>query len=106
MNYRVIITDGAFADIEKFLDYLEFNQQSPLTATRWWRKAVACVETLGTMPHRCPKPPENDLRDYTIRTMIVDSHLFLYRVDEDKRVVEVFGFRHGSQLPREDKLPK
>ena len=51
-------------------------------------------------------PPENDLRDYTIRTMIVDRHLFLFRVDEDKRVVEVFGFRHGSQLPQEDKLPE
>jgi len=40
MNYRVIITEGAFADIEKFLNYLEFDQGSPLAAVRWWRKTL------------------------------------------------------------------
>lgn len=63
MNYRVIITDGAFADLVKFLDYLEFNQGKPLTAERWLRKALAAVETLRIVPHRCPMPPENELRE-------------------------------------------
>ncbi len=106
MKYRVIITDGALDDVEKFLNYLEFDQGSPLTAVRWWRKALGKVNTLRSMPHRCPMPPENDLRDYTIRALVVDSHLFLYRVDEETRSVEVFGFRHASQLPQENKLPK
>lgn len=106
MSYRVVITDGALADVEKFLDYIEFDQGMPLTAQRWWRKALAKVETLRMFPHRCPTPPDNDLRDYTIRAMIVDSHLFLYRVDDERREVQVFGFRHGSQLPQQEKLPE
>lgn len=58
MNYRIVITDGAFAEVEKFLDYLEFDQGKPVTAERWLRKALATIETLRTMPHRCPMPPE------------------------------------------------
>ena len=106
MSYRVIITDAALADVSRFLDYLEFDQKAPLTAKRWWRKALGKVKTLRQFPHRCPKPPDNDLRDYTIRALIVDSHLFLYRVDDTKSVVEVFGFRHGSHLPQDNKLRK
>jgi len=106
MKYRVVITDNALSDVEAFLDYLIDDQQSPLIAKRWWKKALAKVSTLTTFPHRCLLPPENALRDYTIRALGVDSHLFLYRVDDDKLLVEVFGFRHGSRLPRSENLPK
>ena len=106
MKYRVIITDGALSDVEHFLDYLEIDQGLPLTAVRWWKKSLAKVNTLRLMPHRCPMPPENDLRDYTIRALVVDSHLFLYRIEEKTCSVEVFGFRHASQLPQDNKLPK
>lgn len=106
MRYRVIITDGALADVEAFLDYLAVERSIPLTAERWWRKALGKIETLSTFPHRCPKAPENTLRDYTIRAMIVDSHLFLYRIKEVEQVVEVFAFRHGAMLSQEGNLPE
>ncbi len=106
MNYRVIITDGALADVERYLNYLEFDQELPATAVQWWERALEKLETLRLMPHRCPRPPEDKLRDFTIRALIVGQHLFLYRIDEESRAVEVFGFRHGSQLPQEHKLPK
>lgn len=106
MTYRVAITDAAMADVGKFLDYLEFEKKVPLTAQRWWRKALKRVDSLSNFPHRCPKAPEDDLRDYTIRAMVVDSHLFLYRVDDEQREVEVFGFRHGAMEPREGRIPE
>ncbi len=106
MTYRVIITQAALDDVEQFLDYLIDDQQAPLTAERWWNKALGRVLTLKEHPHRCPYAPENSLRDYTIRAMRVDSHLFLYRVCDEEAVVEVFGFRHGAMLPREEELPE
>lgn len=99
MTYRVIIADAALESAGEFLDYLIEHSGSIETADRWWRRAIDLVDSLERMLHRCPKPPENELRDYTIRALVVESCLFLYRVDEEHRVVEVFGFRHGQQLP-------
>jgi toxin ParE1/3/4 len=105
MRYRVIVTSEALASVEELLDYIAIDQQSPLTAQRWWRKAYAAVMTLEKMPHRCPYAPENAHRDYTIRMLIVDRCMFIYTVDDEARVVRVIGFRHGSQLPQSDELP-
>ncbi len=106
MNYRVVITSEALAGIERFLDYIAIDQQAPLNAERWWRKALTAIETLDQLPHRCPLAPENEFRDYTIRMLIVDRCLFLYTVDERQKTVRVIGFRHGSQLPKPEELPE
>jgi plasmid stabilization system protein ParE len=98
-TYRVIISDAALEGVREFLHYLAVEQQAPLTAQRWWDKALARVLSLDRMPHRCPLAPENEFTDLTIRMLIVDRCLFLYTVDEDARVVRVLKFRHGSQLP-------
>ncbi len=105
MTYRVVITDAALDAAGSYLDYLIEEAQSITPAENWWKKALAAVDTLALMPHRGPKPPENGLRDYTIRAMIVEPCLFLYRVDDTRQLVEVFGFRHGRQEPTETRLP-
>ena len=106
MTYRVVITDAALEDVGRYLDYLIEQAMTLAPARRWWNKAVAAVDSLEQMPHRCPKPPENDQRDYTIRALVVEPCLFLYRVDDHLRRVEVFAFRHGRQQPSDKRLPR
>ncbi|MEQ8848052.1 type II toxin-antitoxin system RelE/ParE family toxin [Botrimarina sp.] len=106
MRYKVVLTDAALSDAGKYLDFLIESAHTTGPAERWWRKAIAAVQSLESMPHRCPKPPENELREYTVRALIVAPCLFLYRVDDSRRTVEVFGFRHGRQMPSEHRLPE
>lgn len=105
MKYRVIITDETLDQVERFLDYLAFDQHVPLTANRWWKKAYERICSLKKMPHRCPYAPENEDRDYDIRMLMVDRCLFLYHVSDKNRVVRILSFRHSSQQPRPDDLP-
>ncbi len=105
MNYRVVISEETLDQVERFLDYIEFVQQAPLIASRWWRKALSQIRSLKDFPHRCPYAPENDKRDYEVRMMIVDRCLFLYNVNDQDRVVRILAFRHGSQQPRSEDLP-
>lgn len=98
-KYRVILSDEMLAGVENYLDYIA-EQGSPLTAVRWWEKAVKKILSLDHMPHRCPYAPENEIEESTIRMMIVDRCLFLFTVDDDLGEVRVLRFRHGSQLPR------
>lgn len=100
MKYRLTVSSEAFEALDAYVDYIAVDKQSPLNAERWLKKAWKALQTLQEFPHRCPPAPENDQFDYTVRMRIVDNCLFLYRVDEENRVVRVFAFRHGSQLPR------
>jgi plasmid stabilization system protein ParE len=99
MTYRVIISDDALAGVAEFLDFIAETQQMPLTAERWWKKALSKVETLRYMPRRCPLAPENEFSDRELRMLIVDRCLFIFQIDEASRSVRIVKFRHGSQLP-------
>jgi len=104
LNYHLIVSPAAFEALDSFVDYIAVDQQSPLNAERWLRKALSALRTLKTFPHRCPPAPENDQYKHTVRMLIVDRCLFVYRIDEEARAVRVLDFRHGSQLPRPLKL--
>jgi len=97
MTYRLIVSTEAFDALGAYVDYIAIENQSPLNAERWFLKAWAKLETLKNFPHRCPPAPENDQFDFTVRMLIVDSCLFIYRVDDLNKAVRVFGFRHGRQ---------
>ncbi len=99
MTYRVIISDDALAGVAEFLDFIAETQQMPLTAQRWWEKALAKVETLRYMPRRCPLAPENEFSSHELRMLIVDRCLFIFHVDDETSTVRVVKFRHGSRLP-------
>ncbi|MEN0109947.1 MAG: type II toxin-antitoxin system RelE/ParE family toxin [Planctomycetota bacterium] len=101
MAYRVVVSPQAYAELDAYVEHIATKKQAPQAAERWLRRALAAVKTLATMPHRCPIAPEDAFRvgSSTIRMLIVDRCLFLYRVHEPTRTVRVLRFRHGSRLP-------
>ena len=99
MTYRVLVSNDALDAVRAYLDYIAVSQQMPLTAARWWEKALARVETLRFMPRRCPLAPENELSDYELRMLIVNHCLFIFNIDDATRTVRVVKFRHSAQLP-------
>lgn len=100
MTYRLVVSPQAFEAWEAHVDYLAIDQQAPEVAERWFRKSWAALQTLKRMPDRCTPAPETDRYPYTIRALIVDRCLFLFRIDEEAKAVRVLDFRHGSQQPR------
>lgn len=99
MKYRVLVADDALDAVRAFLDYIAVTQQMPLTAARWWEKALTRIETLRFMPQRCPLAPENQFSDHELRMLIVDHCLFIFDIDDASRTVRVVTFRHSAQLP-------
>ncbi|MEM6331189.1 MAG: hypothetical protein AAF790_13195 [Planctomycetota bacterium] len=98
-TYRVVITDEAVGQARAYLWHIAVEQEMPLTAARWWRKADAMIQTLSTIPNRCPYAPENEHSRYELRMLLVDECLFVFHVDEETRSVWVVRFRHGKQEP-------
>jgi len=107
MTYHVDVTENAKAAINQFVAYIAHTRQEPSNANRVLDAIWKAIDTLETMPHRCPKAPEDAHVDYTVRMLIVKKTLLLlFRVDDAAQVVTVVGFRYGSRLSRPDNLPE
>jgi len=98
-KYRVTISDQVLDGVRDYLNFIAEDQGAPLTAVRWWEKALEKIFSLEQMPHRCPFAPENETEKLPIRMLIVDRCLFLFTIDEELSVVRILKLRHGSQLP-------
>ncbi len=101
MKYRVCFTARAKRSIDEYIGYIAHDRQEPINAGRVL-KAIhnKSIDTLETMPHRCPTAPENDGVEYTIRMLIIKKTLLiLYRVDDVAKIVTMIGFRQGSKSP-------
>lgn len=100
MKYEVRITARARQAIEEYIHYIAIKNQEPINAGRVLEAILAATSTLESMPERCPKAPEDEHVDYTVRMLIVKKTLILlFRIDEEAQVVTVIGFRHGSHSP-------
>jgi len=99
MSYRVVMSAEAKNSLDNHIHFIAVEKQEPLSAERWLKKALKAIDTLTIFPHRFPIAPESKHSRHVIRMLIVDRCSFLYRVDEEKRLVLVTHFFHGG-FPR------
>jgi plasmid stabilization system protein ParE len=103
MIYRVKITPTALADAEGF--YLWIGEYSKENATKWFNGLFNVVETLTSMPQRCPITPERELVGQDIRCLFYrKNYRILYTVEGE--AVTIYHIRHTSQsvMTREEFL--
>jgi plasmid stabilization system protein ParE len=103
-SYTVLIPGPIEAKILEQARYIAVEGQSPLNAGCWLDRVLSAVESLSTLPKRCPLAIENAFRPYEIRSLNIDGFLVLFTVDEEAKTVLVLNVRHARQLPRPDEL--
>ncbi len=94
-QYRIIITEESFAQIEEAFAYIQ--SQSPQNADNWLIELYEKVETLSTMPERYGTARENDSFEFELRCMRHYSHRILYTIDAEYSAVRVHAVLHGSK---------
>ena len=93
--YRVIVSPGAFSDLDKILDYVK--GQSPANAAKLIDTLWDAMMRLKDLPHRYRVIQGTRSPDRRVRRMPVPPYLVYYRVAELERVVRILTVRHGSQ---------
>ncbi len=96
MKYRVIIETRAAGDLQAHFEWIE-AQGAPLNAERWLEGVMEAIQSLATMPNRCPLAPENGWLGLEIRQHVYGSHRILFTIHG--RVVSVLHIRHASRRP-------
>jgi plasmid stabilization system protein ParE len=99
MTYRVIIETPAQADMEEA--YRRMAQVSPERAAHWYNGLIDAVNSLATLPARCPYAPENALFPEDIRQLLYGKRGSVYRIlfTVVKETVHVLHVRHSARRP-------
>jgi plasmid stabilization system protein ParE len=91
MDFQVLITDSALADLREIVEFVA--EDNPEAARALGGKLAECALSLATMPERFP------LHDKTrgIRKMPLPPFLIFYVLDEPASVVNILHFWHGAR---------
>lgn len=98
MSYRVLYTATVTAEIGAQIDYLRGQHVAENVISDWFTALFDAIDDLYEMPRRCPVDRlESQRHGFEVRKLIFRHYIVLYRLDEDRRVVEVLSFMHGAR---------
>lgn len=99
MEYRVILTDTAIADVEEIFGVVV--REAPVRGHDWANQLLKALDSLGTFPNRYAFARESQTSGRPIRCMLFGKghgvYRSLYEVDEETKKVWILHVRHGSR---------
>jgi toxin ParE1/3/4 len=101
MDFQVVWTDPALADLQAIVDYI--SRDDPAAAERVGNDIVDHVETLRTFPLIGPTYPRGSRGG--IREIVCGNYRIFYRVSERRKVVEILTIWHGARGTPEIPMP-
>ena len=93
MTFRVVIEPSAESDITEA--FLWIAEDSPANAIRWEQELEESINSLATMPERCPVSAESAAFTYTIRQLLYGYYRVLFTIRGE--TVHVLHVRHGAR---------
>lgn len=100
MSYRVIYTKQFRDALDLQLDYFMAHGALPSRISAWLSDLFDLVDSLDEFPHRYPVAElESVICGIQLRKVVFGDYLAFYHVDDDNRIVQLLGFRHGARLP-------
>jgi plasmid stabilization system protein ParE len=97
-EYRIILQPEAVEDMDTAYNYIE-RQQSTEAANTWANGLMDAINSLNTMPLRCPLARENDAFRFEIRQLLYGKRSRTYRIIFTVRedTVSVLHIRSSAQ---------
>jgi plasmid stabilization system protein ParE len=104
--YKVIYAQEAIDGINHQIAHYVSESVPVSTINVWFQGLIDQVAGLYSMPRRFPVAHTvSKVKGYEMRRMNYGVYAIYYRVDDDRKTVEVVGFRSGRQIPwLEDEL--
>ena len=104
MAYAVKLADLARNEAQEYLAFIRSRSNDPIAAEDWWAGLLQGLNSLRTLPTRCPTLPTAAPRSTSSgkpirRQLLYHSHRIVFRIDEDTQTVLVLRIYHNSRRP-------
>jgi hypothetical protein len=97
MSYKVQVATKARREAEAYHLFIVKKSNDKLPADRWWNGLIDCLDTLRSLPGRCPQIPEQGNFDFPLYQLLYASHRIIFRIDA--KVVRVLRTYHTALRP-------
>jgi hypothetical protein len=97
MSYKVQVAATARREAEAYHLYIVKKSNDNLPADMWWNGLLDALDTLRSLPARCPRIPEQDKFDSPLYQLLYASHRIIFGIDKD--VVRVFRVYPAASRP-------
>ena len=98
MNYSIVLTETAQADLSAIFRYIAMDLQSVQNANSQLSRIEKAITSLDQMPERYRVYDRKNWRERNIRVMPVDNYLvFFYVPTHDDLTVTVMRIMYGSR---------
>jgi len=91
VKYQIVFLPEARGDSEEIRQYLSQYYES--TVRNFFSLLKNRIDSLKTNPFMAPVYPGRP----SYRRLVVDDYLVFYKVDEDKKLIEIHRILHGSR---------
>lgn len=86
-QYKVVVTPSADQDLEEIFEYIATQLKVSEIASNLILKLYDSMQSLSTMPKRCPLSKDRFLAKQGFRTMLTQNYIIFYVIDKGKEQV-------------------
>ncbi len=97
MAYRVDIAAAALRDAAEHYRFILKRSHDQIPADNWYNALMTAVDTLETLPARCPHIPEQANFKVPLYQLLHASHRIIFRIEP--KVVRVVRIYHSALRP-------
>jgi toxin ParE1/3/4 len=97
MPYRVQVATAARREAENYHLFILNQSHDSLPADSWWNGLLDALDSLRSLPARCPRIPEQHRFDLPLYQLLYASHRIIFRIDP--KVVRVVRVYHSAKRP-------
>ena len=88
-RYDVQYAEPAENDLADILRYIAVTLSEPLIAQRMLTIIEKAIDSLSTMPYKCPLVDDEHLADLGYRKLHIKNYIALFTIDKGARIVSV-----------------
>jgi hypothetical protein len=97
LAYRVDIAAAALHDAREYHRFILKRSHDALPVDTWFFGLMEAVDSLETLPSRCPRIPEQERFRTTLYQLLCASHRIIFRIDA--KVVRIVRIYHSALRP-------
>lgn len=95
-RYKVRISNQARLDAKDIVLYIKNVLKEPNSAKKYARLIKKEIDSLEYLPHRFAVIDDEVIKDLKLRKLVLKKYIIFYRIDEDKKSVNVDRIIYGA----------
>lgn len=95
-KYTVLLSIVAKDDLKSIIRYIKYELLEPSIAEKYSQLIKNKIKSLESQPYKFSIIDYDIIKKYNFRKLIINNYIAFYRIDEDKKIVNIERILYGG----------